>query len=185
MERLIEKIRELRKLEEKAEKEYRKLLKKLKDPEYSDLRNLILRLTIDTIFHKHMMEAVERAYKDAVKLIEEYGPEEGEEEVALIPGVPTIAMPLGFGQIGARVPPEEIIEEYLKEFPTEIVLPDDEKIADLLEKYLQLEKEMERLYDEVSRRAFHPALRELIKELKRNEEQHRALLESLAKKYKG
>ncbi|WP_297461768.1 hypothetical protein [Thermococcus sp.] len=180
---LISRVEELKRIEEKTEKEYRKLLKKLKDPEYADLRNLILRLAIDTAFHKHLMEALKKAYEDAIKLVAEYGPEEGEEAVALIPGVPTIAMPLGFGQIGARVPPEEIVEVFLRDFPAEVVIPDDEKILDLIKRYLEDEERMERLYDDISKRAFHPIVRTLAQEIKRNEEQHLALLKGLEKKY--
>jgi len=185
MERMIETVEKLKKLEERAEKEYRKVLKRLKDPEYADLRFLMLRLAIDTAFHRHMMEALERAYHDAIKLVEEYGTGEREEELALIPGVPTIAMPLGFGPIGARVPPEEIIEEYMKDFPTEVVLPGngDGRVEELLGRYLEMEKDMEELYEKLSRRAFHPVVRELVKEIKRNEEQHEAILKKLGEKY--
>ncbi len=187
MESLISRVEELKKLEGKTEKEYRKLLKKLKDPEYSDLRNLILRLAIDTAFHKHLMEALEKAYRDAVDLIEEYSAlEEGGEALALIPGVPTIAMPLGFGQIGARVPPEEVVEEFLREFPTEVFIPEEDgKILDLLRKYLEKEERMEELYGHISKRAFHPIVRTLAQEIKRNEEQHLAILKGLEKKYDG
>ncbi|ASA77092.1 hypothetical protein [Thermococcus sp. 5-4] len=185
MERMITTVEELKRLEEKAEKEYRKLLKRLSDPEYADLRALILRMAIDAAFHKHLMEALEKAYHDSVRLIEEYGTDEGAEEVALIPGLPTMVMPLGFGAIGARVPPEEIIEEYLKDFPTEVVLPEDGdgRIGELLRDYIELEENMLKLYDRLSRRAFHPVVRELLREIKRNEEQHEAILKKLVEKY--
>ncbi|WP_258084796.1 hypothetical protein [Thermococcus thermotolerans] len=185
MERMITTVEELKRLEEKAEREYRRLLKKLKDPEYADLRALIMRMAIDAAFHRHLMEALERAYHDSVRLVEEYGSGESTGEVALIPGLPTVVMPLGFGAMGARVPPEEIIEEYLKDFPTEIVLPEngDGKVEELLGRYLELERGMVELYDRLSRRAFHPVVRELVKEIKRNEEQHEAILKKLSEKY--
>ncbi len=184
MERMITAVEELKRIESQAEKEYRKVLKRLKDPGYSDLRNLILRLAIDTVFHRHLMEALEKAYHDVAKLVEEYGGEEGGEEIALIPGVPTIAMPLGFGRIGGRVPPEEIIEEYLRDFPSEVVLPEDDgKVGELLKRYLELTEEMLELYEELSRRAFHPVVRELAREIKRNEEQHETILRNLKRKY--
>jgi len=180
---MIELVREAKKTEEKTEKEYKKLLKKLDKPEYAPLRGLILRLAIDTAFHRHLMEALERAYDEALGLIEEYALEK-EPEYALIPGVPSIALPLGFGRIGARVPPEEIIEEYLKDFPDEVVLPDtDEKLIEILRKYAEEEGEMRELYEELSKRAFHPVVRELLRELKRNEEQHETLVKGLVERY--
>ncbi|WP_297536261.1 hypothetical protein [Thermococcus sp.] len=184
MRRMIDIVREARKVEEKTEKDYRKLLKKLDKPEYADLRGLILRLAIDTAFHKRLMEALEKAYDDAVKLVSEYMGEQRNEDIALIPGVPTLVMPMGFGPIGARVPPEEVIEEFLKNFPSEVVLPDsEEKLIEILRRYAEEEGRMKELYDELSRRAFHPVVRELVRELKRNEEQHEELVKGLVEKY--
>ncbi|NJE03488.1 hypothetical protein [Thermococcus sp. MV11] len=185
MEEMITTVEELKKLEAKAEKEYRRLLKKLKDPEYADLRALLLRMAIDTAFHRHLMEALERAYHESLKLVEEYGGGEDVSDVALIPGLPTIVMPMGFGAMGARVPPEEIIEEYLKDFPTEVVLPEngDGKLGELLGRYLELQEKMLELYDRLSRRAFHPVVRGIVTEIKRNEEQHEAILKKLGERY--
>ena len=184
MRRMIDIVREAKKVEEKTEKEYKKLLKKLNRPEYADLRGLILRLAVDTAFHKRLMEALEKAYNDAIKLLEEYAAERPEEDFVLIPGVPTIAMPLNFGPIGARVPPEEIVEEYLKDFPSVIVLPDtDEKLIEVLKRYAEEESKMRNLYEELSRRAFHPIVRELAREIRRNEEQHESLVRGLIEKY--
>jgi rubrerythrin len=185
MEKMIDMVEEARKVEAAAEKEYKKILKKLKDPEYADLRNLYLRMTIDAVFHKHLMEALARAYYDSVELIKEYGGEGSEEGIALVPGVPTIVMPFGFGRIGARVPPEEILEEYLKNFPEEVVIPDGNGgLGKLLENHLKLETEMKELYERLSARAFHPVVRELVREIKRNEEQQEAILKKLKEKYK-
>ena len=184
MGRMIDIVREAKEVEEKAEKDYKKLLKELDKPEYADLRGLILRLAIDTAFHKRLMEALEKAYDDAVKLVEEYAVERPSEDFVLIPGVPTMVMPLGFGPIGARIPPEEIIEEYLKDFPSEVVLPgDDGKLVEVLKKYADEEENMRKLYDELSRRSFHPVVRELAREIKRNEEQHESLIKGLIEKY--
>jgi rubrerythrin len=95
-----------------------------------------------------------------------------------------MGMPLGFGPIGARIPPEEIIEEYLKDFPSEVVLPgDDGKLVEVLKKYADEEENMRKLYDELSRRSFHPVVRELAREIKRNEEQHESLIKGLIEKY--
>ena len=184
MRRMIDIVREAKRVEEKAEKDYRKLLKKLDRPEYADLRGLVLRLAIDTAFHRRLMEALEKAYKDAIELVEEYAVERPNEDFALIPGVPTMVMPLGFGAIGARIPPEGIIEEYLKDFPAEVVLPDGgEKLVEILKEYVNEEGEMRRLYEELSKRAFHPVVRELARELRRNEEQHESLVKGLVEKY--
>ncbi|CAI1491884.1 MAG: hypothetical protein ABGW50_08325 [Thermococcus sp.] len=184
MRRMIDLVREAKKVEERAERDYRKLLKELDKPEYADLRGLILRLAIDTAFHKRLMEALEKAYNDAIKLVEEYAVEKPNEDFALIPGVPTMVMPLGFGPIGARIPPEEIIEEYLKDFPTEVVLPDGgERLIEVLKRYAEEEGRMKELYEELSKRAFHPVVRELVREIKRNEEQHESLVKGLVEKY--
>ncbi|WP_297471017.1 hypothetical protein [Thermococcus sp.] len=184
MKRMIDIVREAKKVEGKAEKDYKKLLKKLDKPEYADLRGLILRIAIDTAFHKRLMEALEKAYDDAVKLVEEYSIEKPNEDYALIPGVPTMVMPLGFGPVGARIPPEEVIEEFLKDFPTEVVLPEDgKKLVELLRKYAEEEAKMRELYEELSKRAFHPVVRELVKELLRNEEQHESFIKGLLEKY--
>jgi len=184
MEKMITTVEELKRLESRAEKEYRKVLKGLKNPEYADIRLLMLRLAVDTVFHRHLLEALEKAYHEASRLVKEYSEEEAGEEVALIPGVPTIAMPLGFGRIGARVPPEEIIDEYLKDFPTEVVFPEEDgRIGDLVRKHLELERRMLALYENLSKRAFHPVVRELAREIKRNEEQHEAILSKLAERY--
>ncbi|ASJ08743.1 hypothetical protein A3L11_05670 [Thermococcus siculi] len=184
MEKMIDIVKAANNVETTAEKEYRKILKKLRDPEYADLKNLFLRMAIDAVFHRHLMEALEKAYHDAVELVKEYGGEGVEQEIALIPGVPTIALPLGFGRIGARIPPDEILEEYFREFPEEVVVPDGgESLANLLKRYLELEGEMKELYEKLSGRAFHPVVRELAREIKRNEEQHEAILRKLERKY--
>lgn len=183
MGRIIDTVREVKKVEERAEKDYKKLLNELNKPEYADLRGLILRLTIDTIFHKRLMEALEKAHEEAIELLEEYAAERSNEDFVLIPGVPTISMPLGFGPIGARVPPEDVIEEYLKDFPTEVVLPHNaKKLVELLKKYADEEKKMKDLYDRIARTAFHPVVRELAREIKRNEEQHETLVRGLLEK---
>ncbi|WP_456367656.1 hypothetical protein [Thermococcus sp.] len=185
MARMVEIVREAKKVEENAEKEYKKLLKKLEKPEYADLKGLVLRLAIDTIFHRHLMEALEKAHKEAAELLEKHLKDLSEEqgEMILIPGVPTIVMPLGFGPIGARVPPEELVEEFLKGMPTEIVVPEEKKIIDVIKEYLELVERMRTLYGELSKRAFHPVVRELAREIMRNEEQHEAILKGLLKKY--
>ncbi|WP_297506135.1 hypothetical protein [Thermococcus sp.] len=180
--RMVDVVKEVKEVEEKAERKYKKLLKKLERPEYADLRGLILRMAVDTIFHRHLMEALEKAHREAEELLEEHF-REGPEEMVLIPGVPTIVMPLGFGPIGARVPPEELVEEFLKEMPTEIVVPEGKKVAETIKEYAELAGRMKSLYEELSKRAFHPVVRELAREIMRNEEQHEALLKGLLKKY--
>ena len=139
---------------------------------------------MDTLFHRHLMEALEKAYEEAMRLVRSLDGEENGSGIALIPGVPTLVMPLGFGRIGARVPSEKIIEEYLRDFPEDVILPEnDGKIEGLIKRYLEMEGRMEELYDRISKGAFHPIVRALAQEIKRNEEQHRAILESLRKKY--
>ncbi len=74
---MVETVKELKKVETKAEKEYKAILKKLKGQEYADLRVLLLRMAVDTILHRRMVEALENAYKDALNLIEDFGYGEG------------------------------------------------------------------------------------------------------------
>ncbi len=185
MEGLIEIVEKTRKLEERAEKEYRKSLKKLKEPEYADIKNLLLRITIDTILHKNMLEAVNKSYEDALKLIEEFEGEEIADNTVLIPGVPMIAMPLDFGTLGARIPPEEILEEYFKEFPETTVIPEEKlnEIRGIIKEYLKLQEEMAALYGKLKEKVTHPILKTLMESTENNEKQHEKLLKKLAQKY--
>lgn len=103
--KLAEAVTNVKEVEKKAEKEYKALLKTLKSPEYSDLRVLLLRMTVDTILHRRLAEALEKAYKEAIELIEEFGyvdvPETPETALGnqvssglvLIPGIPAVRSP--------------------------------------------------------------------------------------------
>jgi len=181
MREMVEKLRTLQKIEDRSEKEYKKLLGNLNRPKYSDLRNLIIRLLVDTILHKRLIEAVLKAYEEAINIVRDYGGEE--PKVAIIPGVPSLVMPMDFGRMGDRIPPEELIEEFLKSFPEVIVIPETSKFLEVLGKHLKSEEEMLDLYSHLSKRAFHPVVKGLISGILRNEEQHVAIIKELAKKY--
>jgi rubrerythrin len=183
--KMVEVVKNARKTEEKAEREYRKLLRALDKPEYADLRGLVLRMAVDTIFHRHLMEALEKAHNEAMELVGRYLEEKPAEDLVLIPGVPTIVLPLGFGPVGARVHPEELIEEFLKEFPTNVMVPEGKHVTEELVKVKELAGEMKKLYEELSKRAFHPVVREIAEGIRRNEEQHEAFVEGIIKRSKG
>jgi len=193
---MVETVRELKKVEAKAEKEYKGILKKLKDPEYADLRVLLLRMAVDTALHRRMVEALEKTYEDAIDLVEEFGYSEDAEvpedapklqvsqDVVLIPGMPSIVVP-AYGPLGSRIPPEEVLREILSGIPEEVVIP-PEKLDELrkrLPEFAELSESMKEDYEKLERRAIHPILRAFAREAARNEEQHGALLKSLLEKY--
>lgn len=132
--KLAEAVTNVKEVEKKAEKEYKALLKTLKSPEYSDLRVLLLRMTVDTILHRRLAEALEKAYKEAIELIEEFGyvdvPETPETApgnqvssgLVLIPGIPAVQV-APYGLLGSRIPPEDALEELLKNLPDNVALP--------------------------------------------------------------
>ncbi|WP_297499028.1 hypothetical protein [Thermococcus sp.] len=66
--------------------------------------------------------------------------------------------------------------------PTEIMVPEGKKVAETIREYVELVEIMKSLYGELSKRAFHPVVREVARELLRNEEQHEAFLKGLLKK---
>ncbi|AHF79835.1 ferritin family protein [Thermococcus paralvinellae] len=186
MERLIELVEKAKEVEKKAEKEYIRGMKKLKEPEYVDIKNLFLRITIDTVLHKNIMEALEKSYSEALDLIEEFEGEAIADNTVLIPGVPMIAMPLEFGVMNERIPPIEVLEEYFKEFPETAVIPEEklEEIREILEKYLELQKEMANVYKKLTKKVSHPIIKQLMESIANNEEQHSILLKKLFEKYK-
>jgi|GEM_PF-1057378 len=193
---MVDTVRELKKVETKAEKEYKAILKKLKDPEYGDLRVLLLRMAVDTVLHRRMVEALEKAYKDALALVEEFGysddvelPEDApklqiSQDFALIPGMPAVIV-APYGPLGSRIPPEEALRELLSNIPEEVVIPPEKlkELREYLKKFTELTENMEQDYEKLERRAIHPILRAFAREAARNEEQHKALLEKLLEKY--
>ncbi|WP_054841469.1 hypothetical protein [Thermococcus peptonophilus] len=113
--KLAEAVTNVKEVEKKAEKEYKALLKTLKSPEYADLRVLLLRMTVDTILHRRLAEALEKAYKEAIELIEEFGyvdvPETPETApprnqvssgLVLIPGIPAVHVAPPTGSLEAE-----------------------------------------------------------------------------------
>ncbi|MFA4639918.1 rubrerythrin family protein [Pyrococcus kukulkanii] len=196
---LVETIRTIKEAEERALKDYKELLKELKRPEDAELRRVILRLAVDKIFHKELMEAIERAYKEASALLKEhiepFYPElepiresvmELDQGLALLPGVPSLLLPLDFGKVGYRIPPEEVLEELIKSFPEISIIPQDklDRIIEKLNDVVEMEKEMQNGYKELENRAKHPVIRELSKAVLHNEEQHNAILSKIIDKFK-
>ncbi|WP_457751515.1 hypothetical protein [Thermococcus sp.] len=193
---MVETVKELKKIESKAEREYKVLLKKLKDSEYADLRVLILRMAVDTILHRRIVEALEKAYKDALKLVEDFGygeeielPEDAprlqvSQDVVLIPGMPAMVL-APYGPLGSRIPPEEALRELLKNMPEDVVIPEEklEELRKFLSEFTELSEGMKGNYKKLERKAIHPILRAFAREAARNEEQPAALLERLLEKY--
>ncbi|ASJ16779.1 rubrerythrin family protein [Thermococcus chitonophagus] len=196
---LVETVRRIKEAEEKALKDYKDLLKELKKPEDAELKRVVLRLAVDKIFHKELMEAIERAYKEASALLKEhlepFYPElepiresvmELDEGLALLPGVPSLLLPLDFGKVGYRIPPEEVLEELVKSFPEVSIIPQD-KLDKIMEKFndvIEREKEMQEGYKELENRAKHPIIKELSKAVLHNEEQHNAILTKVVGKFR-
>ena len=195
---MVETVKELKKVESKAEKEYKAILKKLKDPGYADLRVLLLRMAVDTVLHRRMVEALEKAYKDALKLVEDFGYDEQVEipedaprlqvsqDVVLIPGMPAMVI-APYGPLGSRIPPEDALRELLKNMPEVVVIPKEklEELRKLLREFMELSEGMKGDYEKLERKAIHPILRAFAREAARNEEQHEALLRELMQKYEG
>ncbi|MPW39381.1 hypothetical protein GBV73_06745 [Thermococcus sp. 101 C5] len=186
---LEESLYEIKEVEERELEAYKKLLKKLKDPEYADLRNFLLRLTIDEVLHKHISEALEKAYQEVKELIKEYTPEEETElgTAVLFPGVPTIILPREVNAIGTKIPTDELLEEYFGEFPGEPVVPAElmEEIREKLREYIKNKEVLIMNYEKLSEKAKHPVLRGIAKDIKNNEEQHKKMLEKLLEHYKS
>ncbi len=194
--RMIDSVRELGRIEKNAEKEYKRLMRKLRGREYSDLRVLLLRMALDTVLHKHLMEAVEKAYEEAIDLIEDFGygelPETPEDapskqvsqDVVLIPGMPAIVMP-SYGPLGSRIPPEDALRELLQRLPENVVVPEDglNEVEEHLQEFLEMNEKMQKHYENVEKKAVHPILKAIARESIRNEEQHKAVLSRLLEKY--
>ncbi|AAL81166.1 rubrerythrin family protein [Pyrococcus furiosus DSM 3638] len=189
--KLIEIIKELKNMEEEAFKSYLELIKNLRDPEDADLKRITLRLAVDKIFHRELMEAIERAYEKSVKLIrdniEPYYPElepiresllELDQGLALIPGVPALLLPLDLGKLGRRIPTEDILAEIIKSLPEPSIIPEEkrEEIKGNLEKVTSIEEEMIDKYTKLHEKAFHPVIKDLTSSIIQNENQHKALL---------
>ncbi|EHR78069.1 hypothetical protein OCC_04405 [Thermococcus litoralis DSM 5473] len=186
---LEELLHEIKGLEEKELESYKKLLKKLKDPEYADLRNFLLKLTIDETLHKHISEALEKAYREVEELVREYTPEEEVElgTAVLFPGVPTIILPREVNAIGTKIPTDEILEEYFGEFPGEPIVPAElmEEIKEKLREYIKNKEALIMNYEKLSEKAKHPVLKGIAKDIKNNKEQHKKMLEKLLEHYKS
>ena len=187
-----ETIREIEEVEKRAEKEYRSILKKLKDPQYADFRVLLLRMAIDTALHKHLAEALRKAYKEAVELVDEFGYADGielpedaprrqmNEEIVVIPGLPSIILP-GGEFMGGRIPPEEALRELLNLKLENVVIPLEKKrdIVKVVDEILSLEGRMRDGYSHLEKRAIHPLIKAIAVESKNNEEQHISVLQKI------
>ena len=197
---LVETVRKIKEAEKEALKDYKDLLKELKRPEDAELKRVVLRLAVDKIFHKELMEAIERAYKEASALLKEhlepFYPElepiresvmELDQGLALLPGVPSLLLPLDFGKVGYRIPPEEVLEELVKSFPEVSIIP-QEKLDNIIEKLddaIEMEKEMQDGYRELESKAKHPVIKELSKAILHNEDQHTAILTKIVGRFRG
>jgi hypothetical protein len=194
--RLIDEVTNVKEVEKKAEKEYRNLLKNLKSPEYADLRVLLLRMTVDTILHRRLAEAIEKAYKEAVELIEEFGyvdvpeiPENAPRNqvssgLVLIPGIPAVQV-APYGLLGSRIPPEDALEELLKSLPDNVALPPEKlkEIRDKLERLKVLCEKMGKNYRILEQNAVHPVIQAFAESARKNEEQHMVVVEGLLRRY--
>ncbi|BAD85286.1 hypothetical protein, conserved [Thermococcus kodakarensis KOD1] len=194
--KLAEAVTNVKEVEKKAEKEYKALLKTLKSPEYSDLRVLLLRMTVDTILHRRLAEALEKAYKEAIELIEEFGyvdvPETPETApgnqvssgLVLIPGIPAVQV-APYGLLGSRIPPEDALEELLKNLPDNVALPPEKlrEIRDKLEKLRALCEKMSENYRILEQNAVHPVVQAFAESARKNEEQHKVVVDGLLKRY--
>ncbi|ASJ00636.1 hypothetical protein [Thermococcus gorgonarius] len=190
--KVVEIVRDARNLEDNTLKEYIKVLKKLKSAEYTDLRVLLLRMAIDTLFHKHIMEAIEKAYEEALDLINEFGytsedevPEDAprkqiESGLVIIPGLPALTLPF-YGVLGSRIPPEEVLDELLSTMKDNVVIPpgEEKKIKETLRKFKEMSEKMKANYEKLETKAVHPIITAVARETRRNEEQHEAVLEKL------
>jgi len=187
-----ESIREVENLEKKAEKEYKAILKKLKDPQYADFRVLLLRMAIDTALHKYLAEAMRKAYNEAIKMVEEFGysgevelPEDAPKRqikkgIVIIPGLPSSILPSG-EFMGGRIPPEEALEELLSLKLENIILPPEKRkeILKIIDEILKLEKKMVEGYSLLEKKAVHPLLKAIAAESRNNEEQHIHVLQKI------
>ncbi|AFK22541.1 hypothetical protein [Pyrococcus sp. ST04] len=196
---LVETIRKIKDAEEKTLKDYKELLKELRKPEDAELKRVILRLAVDKIFHKELMEAIERAYKEATSLLREhlepFYPElepikesimELDQGLALIPGIPSLLLPLDFGKVGYRIPPEEALEELVKGFPDVSIIPEDKLnlLREKLKEIMEHEEEMIEGYRDLEEKAKHPIIKDISKSVLHNEEQHEAVLKKIAEKFR-
>ncbi|MDI3474848.1 MAG: hypothetical protein PWQ79_1665 [Thermococcaceae archaeon] len=194
--RMAEAITSLKNVEKRAEKEYQNLLKALNSPEYADLRVLLMRMALDTMLHRRIVEAIEKAYKDSIKLIEKFGygevPEIPEDaprlqvssDLVLIPGMP--ALPVGhYGFLGGRIPPEDVLKEIIDVINRKVVLPPEKikEVESILKKIQELSKEMAEHYRELEKRAVHPIIQSIAEAALKNEEQHRIVVEELLEEY--
>lgn len=188
-------LKEIEDIEKKAEKEYKSLLKKLKDPQYADFRVLLMRMAIDTALHKHLAEALKKAYKEAVELVDEFGysevvglPEDAprrqiSEELVVIPGLPSVVMP-GGEFLADRIPPEEALIELLNLKLENVMIPPEKtkEIEDIVRRILELEEKMREGYSNLERRAVHPLIKAVTRESRNNEEQHMNLLKKIGER---
>ncbi len=187
-----ETLREIEEVEKRAEKDYRSILKKLKDPQYADFRVLLLRMAIDTALHRHLIEALRKAYREAVELVDEFGytdnielPEDAprrqmNEEIVIIPGLPSMVLP-GGEFMGGKIPPEEALRELLNLKLENVVIPFEKKkeIAKVVDEILRLEGKMRDGYSHLESKAIHPLIKAIAVESKNNEEQHISVLQKI------
>lgn len=167
-------------------------MEKLRDEKYADLRVLLLRMAVDTLLLRNLMQAVEKTYQEAIDLIEEFGysrqeaiPEDAprrqvESGLVIVPGLPTMILPT-FGPLGSRIPPEEALEELLSRLNENVVLPaeEEEKLKEVLKSFTEKASEMKEEYGKLERRAVHPIIASIMRGTRRNEEQHEAVLKKL------
>ncbi|AEH24292.1 hypothetical protein [Pyrococcus yayanosii] len=191
-------VKGIREVEERALKEYIDLLKELKDPEDAELKRVVLRLAVDKIFHRELALAIERAYREATKLLKEhlepFYPElepiresvlELDNGVALVPGLPALLLPPDLEKLGVRIPPEEVLEELVKGFPEPSLLPVDKakEIREKLARVVEMEERMKKCYGELQKKAQHPVIKDIAKSVMHNEDQHGAILKKVLQKF--
>ncbi|BAA30221.1 hypothetical protein [Pyrococcus horikoshii] len=192
--RLIDIIKSAKEAEERALKEYKEVIKELKSPEDAELKRILLRLAVDKIFHKELMEAIERAYKETLKLLREnlepYYPElrpiresiaQLDQGLILIPGIPSLLVSSTI--LGYKIPAEDVLEEILSTKPETFIPPKDrEKVREVIERIINYQGKMEEDYERLESLAKHPIIKELARSLLYNEAQHRGILKSISKR---
>jgi hypothetical protein len=149
-------------------------------------------MALDTLLHRNLMGAIEKTYQEAIDLIEKFGysqqgsiPEDAprkqlEAGLVIVPGLPTMVFPT-FGPLGSRIPPEEVLEELLSRLNENVVVPDEEKekLKGTLRAFIEKASKMREEYEKLEKKAVHPIISSIMRETRRNEEQHEAVLKKL------
>lgn len=157
-------------------------VKRLNEEKYRPIRALLVKLAIDSVIHKHLMEALLKSYREVRGLVKEIETYKyiGPEEFVILKGFGEVIFPMPQDP-RKKMGIDELVDEYLTEALEAPPLSEEyttalEMIAQI---HLESEKKMKEIYASLAKKELHPIFRDILSCIEKDEEQHYRILKKL------